>query len=228
MKAVVLLSGGIDSTVVAWMAKEEGRDLYALSFDYGQAHVDELRCAAVQAVAVGVTDHRTVAIDLRGISLSALLGSSPIKDRPIRDAIADTHPSTYVPARNTIFLGYALGYAETIGAEEIWIGANQDDAAGYPDCRPSYLQAFQTICDLVSPPGCRIVIRAPLRHMSKAHVCYAAKRDRIDLTQTRSCYRPGSVPCESCDACRLRAHAFSEAAKMIADSNNYRDPWDAL
>lgn len=205
-RAIVLLSGGIDSAVALAVAQREGFDAYALTFEYGQRHAAEIEAATLVAGSLGVVRHVTVALDRQVLAASALTGGSPTPP-------ADGIPATYVPARNTIFLAHALAYAETVGATAIFIGANADDHDGYPDCRPAYFDAFERMANLATAAGITgrtVTIRRPLVDMTKAEVVTLGLGLDIDLALTHSCYRPdGARPCGDCDACQLRAAAFA-------------------
>ena len=216
-KAVVLLSGGLDSTTVLALAKRRRFDPCALSFRYGQRHAIELESARQVAQAFGIANHVVAAIDLRVFGGSSLTTDAEVpKDRApseMRHAI----PSTYVPARNTIFLSFALAYAEVVGASDIFIGVNALDYSGYPDCRPEYIEAFERMANLATKAGVegtgRLVIHAPLSAMSKADIVRTGTKLGVDYSITSSCYDPGpdGRPCARCDSCRLRAKGFAEA-----------------
>jgi len=214
--AVVLLSGGLDSTTTCAIAKDGGFQLYALTFDYGQRHRCELDAARRVAETVGVVEHRVVAIDLRALGGSALTADIDVpKDRD-RSAPGEGIPATYVPARNTIFLSYALAYAEVLGATDIFIGVNAVDYSGYPDCRPEYIQAFEAMAQLATKSGVEgtrpVNIHAPLIDMRKTEVIQLGLALGVDYSLTHSCYDPleHGDPCGRCDSCRLRAAAFAE------------------
>ncbi len=218
MNAVVLLSGGLDSsTVLAW-ARAEGRACFALSFDYGQRHRVELERAAEIAAALGAAEHVISKIDLRAFGGSALTDDIEVpKDRiDAHGQGGEAIPVTYVPARNTIFLSHALAYAEVRGAAEIWLGINAIDYSGYPDCRPEYLEAFQRLADLATRAGVeghgpRFV--APLVELSKIDIVRKARELGVPIDRTLSCYDPGpdGVPCGRCDSCIMRTAAIAEA-----------------
>jgi 7-cyano-7-deazaguanine synthase len=219
MNAVVLLSGGLDSYTAAALARAEGYALYALTIRYGQTHVREVEAARGVARALGVARHVELDVDLARFGGSALLGDGDIpRDRDLAD---DRHiPSTYVPARNTIFLSLALGWAEVLGAEAIVIGVNALDYSGYPDCRPEYLQAFERLASLATRTGVEggtVRILAPLLRMSKAEIIGQGRALDLDYGLTLSCYDPSPAgrPCGHCDSCRLRERGFREAG--IAD-----------
>lgn len=211
-KAVVLVSGGLDSATILAMAMAQGYECYALSVDYGQRQKIELQCAAKVARANDVADHRVVKIDIGGF------GGSALTDRAIAvpTELSDDIPVTYVPARNTVFLSVALGWAEVLQAQAIYIGANAVDYSGYPDCRPEYIAAFQTLANLATKAGVEgntIRIEAPLLSLSKAEIIKAGIDLCVDYTHTISCYNPaesGQV-CGQCDSCRIRAAGFAAA-----------------
>jgi 7-cyano-7-deazaguanine synthase len=212
--AVVLLSGGLDSYTAAGIVRAEGFHLYALTVRYGQTHVREIDAARRVANALGVARHVEIALDLRGIAASALTGSTSVpKDRPLDSADI---PVTYVPARNTIFLGLALAWAETIGAEDIVLGVNALDYSGYPDCRPEYVRAFETLAQLATKAGVQGVgfrVHTPLIAMTKADIIRRGLELGLDYGITHSCYDPDARgrPCGHCDSCGLRAKGFAEA-----------------
>ena len=218
-KAVVLLSGGIDSTTTLAIARDEGLACYALSFDYGQRHRVELVAAANVAKAFGVIDHRIANIDLRAFGGSALTDDIDVpKDRP-PDVMNEGIPITYVPARNTIFLSFALAYAEVLSATDIFIGVNAIDYSGYPDCRPQYIEAFETMANLATKMGVegqRITIHTPLIDLTKAQIIKRGIALGVDYSRTFSCYDPQSDdrPCGHCDSCLLRAEGFRQAGTV--------------
>jgi 7-cyano-7-deazaguanine synthase len=215
VNAVVLLSGGLDSTTAAAIARSEGCQLFALTIRYGQVHDRELEAARKVAIALGVSRHVELDVDLRAFGGSALTGHGAIpKDRDLEDA--RTIPSTYVPARNTVFLSLALSWAEVIGATSIVIGVNALDYSGYPDCRPEYLEAFERLASLATRAGVEgttLRIHAPLLRMSKAEIIRAGVALGVDYSVTHSCYDPApdGRACGRCDSCRLRAKGFAEA-----------------
>ncbi|HVQ01827.1 MAG TPA: 7-cyano-7-deazaguanine synthase QueC [Candidatus Thermoplasmatota archaeon] len=222
-KAVCLLSGGLDSSVTAFLAKDQGYGVYALSFRYGQRHAKELVCARKIARAVGATDHIVFDVPLKRFGGSSLLASSPqkIRDRSLKD-VGSVIPATYVPARNTVFLSLALAYAETIDADAIFIGANAVDYSGYPDCRPEYIAAFQTLATLATRKGVqgkKVKIVAPLLRLSKAEIVRKGAKLQVPFESTWSCYRGGTKACGRCDSCLLRLKGFQEAA--VQDSLDY-------
>ncbi|HEX3232688.1 MAG TPA: 7-cyano-7-deazaguanine synthase QueC [Gemmatimonadales bacterium] len=216
-KAVVLLSGGIDSTTTAGLAQRQGFDVHALSFHYGQRHAVELDAARRVAARLGIRRHLVLEIDLRAFGGSALTGDLAVPlDTPM-DQIGARIPATYVPARNTIFLSFALGWAETLEARDIFIGANALDYSGYPDCRPEYLAAFERMANLATRAGveggARLTIHAPLISLSKREIITQGRALGIDYGLTSSCYDPGSEgsACGRCEACLLRLKGFEEA-----------------
>lgn len=232
-KAVVLLSGGLDSTTVLAMARAEGYQVTALSFRYGQRHAVELAAAETVAGALGVTRHVVADIDLTIYGGSALTDDIAVpKDRGV-DAMATAIPITYVPARNTIFLAHALALAETSGAGDIFVGVNALDYSGYPDCRPAFIEAFERLANLATKDGVEALeagndgpfrIRAPLIDLTKAEIIKAGADLGLDYRLTWSCYDPvdqhGSlVHCGRCDSCHLRQKGFEEA--RIADPTDY-------
>jgi 7-cyano-7-deazaguanine synthase len=215
-KAVVLLSGGMDSATAAAIAGSQGFELVALSFRYGQRHAIELEAARRVAERLGIERHMIVDVDLRAIGGSALTSEIDVpKDRPL-DTIGRHIPPTYVPARNTIFLSYALAVAEVAGADEIFIGANALDYSGYPDCRPEYFQAFQTLANLATKAGAedgqKIRIHTPLIQLSKAQIIERGLSLGVDYGLTVSCYDPSpqAAACGRCDACQLRLRGFRQ------------------
>ncbi len=225
-RAVVLLSGGLDSTTTAARAAADGFTVYALSVDYGQRHRVELERAAAVAAALKVADHRTVTLDLRAIGGSALTSDIAVPKGRTDDAIGHGVPVTYVPARNTILLGLALGYAETVGAFDIFIGANVLDYSGYPDCRPEFLNAFETLANLATKAGTegtgKFRVHAPLIKMSKAEIIRAGVTLGVDFSLTLSCYDPDATgrACGGCDSCQLRRKGFADAG--VPDPTKYQ------
>jgi 7-cyano-7-deazaguanine synthase len=218
-RAVLLLSGGLDSTTLLALATSEGYAVHALSFNYGQRHSTELAAARKVAHRYGVVQHAVVEIDLRLFGGSALTADIPVpKDRDLSADHAEI-PVTYVPARNTIFLSYALAFAEVVGAREIFIGVNVLDYSGYPDCRPEFIAAFDRMANLATRAGVEakdepaIRIRTPLVDMSKREIIELGLRLGVDYAITTSCYDPGAdgEACGRCDACQLRLRGFSEA-----------------
>ena len=225
-KAVVLLSGGLDSTTTLAVARSQGFDVYALSVDYGQRHRVELERADRVARALGVVDHRTVRLDLRAIGGSALTASINVPKGRSADQMGHGIPVTYVPARNTMLLGLALGYAETVRAFDLFIGANVLDYSGYPDCRPEFLEAFERLANLATRAGVegtgRFRVHAPLLKLTKAEIIREGTRLGIDYSQTLSCYDPDERgrACGQCDSCQLRKKGFEEAG--VPDPTAYR------
>lgn len=212
--AVLLLSGGLDSFTAGALARERGFELYALSLDYGQRHDREVTSAARAAEALGVAEHVTLPLDLRRWGGSALTSDEALPTGRDEAEMAADIPSTYVPARNTIFLSLALGYAEARGARTLVAGMNQLDYSGYPDCREEFLQAFERMANLGTKAGAegdRFRIWAPLLRMSKADIIREGARLGLDYGLTWSCYLGGERPCGECDSCILRARGFAEA-----------------
>ena len=219
-KAVVLLSGGMDSAAVVAIAQEQGFEVYALSVRYGQRHTSELEAAARVAAALGVAGHKVVDVDLRSIGGSALTDDAI----EVPQAGGSGIPSTYVPARNTIMLSLALGWAEVLGANDIFCGVNAVDYSGYPDCRPELIAAFQALANLATKAGVEgagITVHAPLQYLSKARIAAEGQRLGVDFGLTVSCYRADMEgrACGRCDACRLRADGF--AAAGMSDPTRY-------
>jgi len=225
-KAVVLLSGGLDSTTTLAVAKAQGLAVYALSVDYGQRHRVELERAERVAVALGAVEHKTVRLDLRAIGGSALTAAIDVPKGRSADDMAHGIPITYVPARNTILLGVALGYAETVGAFDLFIGANVLDYSGYPDCRPEFLEAFERLANLATKAAVegigRFRVHAPLLKMTKAEIIREGTRLGVDYSLTLSCYDPDAEgrACGTCDSCLLRKKGFEEVG--VADPTVYR------
>ncbi len=214
-KAVVLLSGGLDSATTAAIAKCQGYELYALSFSYGQRHLRELDSAEAVGRSLGVLQHQVVEFDLRKFGASALTDDIDVPiDRDVDDMSSDI-PVTYVPARNTIFLSFALAYAETIGAQDIFIGVSQVDYSGYPDCRSEFIAAFEKVANLATKAGVegrsRFSIRTPLVNLSKAQTIKRGLELGVDYSLTWSCYLGGEHACGRCDSCKLRLAGFKEA-----------------
>ena len=225
-KAVVLLSGGLDSATTLAIARSDGFEVHALSVDYGQRHRRELECAAQVAKEGGAASHKIVAIDLRAIGGSALTAPLDVpKDRPY-ETISEGIPITYVPARNTILLGLALGYAEVQDAFHIFIGANHLDYSGYPDCRPEFLAQFERLANLATKAGVEgrgsFRIHSPLLQRTKAEIIREGARLGVDYALTLSCYDPDDQgrACGRCDSCRLRLKGFQEAG--LRDPAIYR------
>lgn len=214
--AIVLLSGGLDSATALAIARSQGYENYALSFDYGQRHKQELDAAKRVAESLGVRKHLVVKIDNQIFSGSALTGDVDVPKSRSEKEIATGIPVTYVPARNTIFLAHALAWAEAISAGHIFIGANAIDYSGYPDCRPEFIVMFETLANIATKSGvegARLQIHAPLIKMSKADIVRKAMELNVDLSLTHSCYDPlpDGRACGECDSCRLRQKGFSEA-----------------
>jgi 7-cyano-7-deazaguanine synthase len=214
--AVVLLSGGLDSATCCAIAREQGFGLVALSFAYGQRHRVELNAATRVSKFFSVNDHRVVSVDVSMFGASSLTSSSPVPKNRDLTAGENGIPSTYVPARNTIFLSYALAYAETILSQDIFIGVNALDYSGYPDCRPEYIKAFETMANLATKAGVegrRLTIHAPLMAMTKAQIIQRGVELGVDYALTHSCYDPApdGRACGSCDSCQLRKKGFAEA-----------------
>ena len=223
-RAVLLLSGGMDSATTGAIARREGYELYALSFRYGQRHAIELEAARRVAASLGVMRHAILDIDLAAFGGSALTAGIAVpKDRPV--ALMDASiPVTYVPARNTIFLSFALGWAETLDASDLFIGANAVDYSGYPDCRPEFLRAFEAMARLgtrMGVEGRAITIHAPLLRLTKAEIVQQGRALGVDFALTRTCYdpTPAGEACGRCDACLLRLKGFAEAG--MADPAPY-------
>ncbi|MFC1665080.1 7-cyano-7-deazaguanine synthase QueC [Pseudomonadota bacterium] len=219
--AVVLVSGGLDSATVLAIAKDQGYRCFALSLDYGQRHRVELEAASVVAEHIGVAEHRIITLGLSQLGGSALTDS----DIPVPVSPAEGIPVTYVPARNTIFLAIALGWAEILGAHDLFIGVNAVDYSGYPDCRPEFIQKFEALANLATRAGVEgesFRIQTPLIEMSKAQIIKEGRRLGVDYALTVSCYQPAvdGKPCGACDSCRLRANGFAAA--------NMTDPAETL
>ena len=221
LQAIVLLSGGLDSVTTLAMAQAQGYLCHAVSFNYGQRHAAELNAAANIARALGAASHRVVNIDL------AQMGGSALTDKNIAipESLAKGIPLTYVPARNTVFLSYALALAEVLQAQHIFIGVNAVDYSGYPDCRPEFIAAFEQLANLATKSGVEglpFKIHAPLQYLSKADIIRTGTALGVDFSQTVSCYQADELgrACGRCDACRLRAEGFSQAA--LADVTRYQ------
>ena len=224
-RAVVLVSGGMDSAVVLALARERGFATYALSVAYGQRHTSELAAAARNARSLGAVEHKVVAVDLRSIGGSALTADIAVPEHDPGEALDAGIPVTYVPARNTIMLSIALGWAEVLGAADIYCGVNAVDYSGYPDCRPEFIAAFEALANLATKTGVEgagIRLHAPLMRMGKDAIAREGARLGVDFAQTVSCYQAdaGGRACGRCDACRLRAEGFANAG--IADPTRYR------
>jgi 7-cyano-7-deazaguanine synthase len=220
-RAIVLLSGGLDSATVLSIARARGFECYALSVNYGQRHSAELDAARRIAVSLGARDHRVMGVDLAGIGGSALTDAGVA----VPEAPTTGIPVTYVPARNTLLLSLALGWAEVVDAADIFVGVNAVDYSGYPDCRPEFIAAFEHLAGLATKAGVegvRFKIQAPLIDMSKADIIRAGAELGVDFSVTVSCYQagPDGAACAKCDSCRLRAAGF--AAARIPDPTRYR------
>ncbi|HEY1902862.1 MAG TPA: 7-cyano-7-deazaguanine synthase QueC [Terracidiphilus sp.] len=215
-RAVVLLSGGLDSATVLAIARSRGYELYALSFSYGQRHIQELEAAARVAASIGVEKHRTANIDLRIFGGSALTDDIAVPKGRSADDLSHGIPITYVPARNTIFLSFALAWAEVLGSSDIFIGVNALDYSGYPDCRPEFIEAFERMANLATKAGVEglqaLKIHTPLIALSKAEIIRKGIELGVDYGLTSSCYDPSASgePCGQCDSCLLRRKGFRE------------------
>ena len=224
-KAVILSSGGLDSTTVMAIAKHEGFEIYSLSFFYGQRHAFELEAAQKVADALGVSEHLVINIDLNIIGGSSLTDDIDVPKARPKEAMTQEIPVTYVPARNTIFLSYALAWAEVLESSDIFIGVNAIDYSGYPDCRPEYIEAFERMANLATKTGVegttKIRIRTPLINLTKAQIIKKGIELGIDYALTHSCYDPSSqgLACGQCDSCFLRKKGFQEAG--VADPTRY-------
>ncbi|WP_312957195.1 7-cyano-7-deazaguanine synthase QueC [Stutzerimonas nitrititolerans] len=219
-KAVVLLSGGLDSATVVAMAKAQGYSCYTMSFDYGQRHRAELQAAERVACQLGVVEHKVIGLNLNGIGGSALTDSTI----DVPEAPEEGIPVTYVPARNTVFLSLAVGWAEVIGARDLFIGVNAVDYSGYPDCRPEFIEAFERMANLATKAGVEgqgFSIQAPLQNLSKAQIIQEGIRLGVDYAITVSCYQADDEgrACGKCDSCRLRKAGFQAAG--IEDPTRY-------
>ncbi|MBN2704080.1 MAG: 7-cyano-7-deazaguanine synthase QueC [Pontiellaceae bacterium] len=224
-KAVVLLSGGLDSATAMAIARAEGFEVYAMSFRYGQRHVVELECAAEQAEAAA-KEHRVVEIDLRAFGGSALTADIDVPKHEHVEELSDEIPVTYVPARNTVFLSYALAWAEVLGANDIFIGVNALDYSGYPDCRPEFVAAYEKMANLATVAGVKgqkLTIHTPLIDLTKAQIIQLGLDLGVDYAKTTSCYDPApdGRACGRCDSCLLRKKGFAENG--IADPREYVD-----
>jgi 7-cyano-7-deazaguanine synthase len=226
-KAVVLLSGGLDSATIAAMARGEGFETYALSFSYGQRHSSELEAARRVAAHVGTADHKIVPIDLRAFGGSALTDDIEVPKGRAAEEMSKEIPVTYVPARNTIFLSLALAWAEVLGSSDIFIGVNALDYSGYPDCRPEFIEAYQAMARLATKAGvegaAELTIRAPLIDLTKAQIIEQGIALGVDYAMTVSCYDADDAgrACGTCDSCALRRKGFAEAG--VVDPTHYRD-----
>lgn len=223
--AVILLSGGLDSATVLAIAQAQAFEVHALSFRYGQRHSVELAAAAAIVAALGIRNHRILDIDLRQFGGSALTSDIAVPKHDKVDEIASDIPVTYVPARNTIFLSFALGWAEVLGASDVFIGVNALDYSGYPDCRPEYITAFEAMANLATKAAVSgdqpIRIHAPLIHLSKAEIIKRGLELGVNYSLTTSCYdpAPGPIACGRCDSCLLRKKGFAENG--VADPIRY-------
>ncbi|WP_205894646.1 7-cyano-7-deazaguanine synthase QueC [Pseudomonas oryzihabitans] len=220
-KAVILLSGGLDSATVVALAKAQGFACYTMSFDYGQRHRAELQAAVRVARQLGVIEHKVIGLDLNGIGGSALTDL----DIAVPETPGEGIPVTYVPARNTVFLSLALGWAEVLGARHLFIGVNAVDYSGYPDCRPEFVEAFERLANLATKAGVEgdtFKIEAPLQFMSKAQIVETGTQLGVDYGLTVSCYQANAEgeACGRCDSCRLRAEGFKAAG--ISDPTRYQ------
>jgi 7-cyano-7-deazaguanine synthase len=215
--AVLLLSGGLDSTTAGAIARAEGFELAAISFDYGQRHKHELAAAQRVAAALGIKRHAVLRIDLAQFGHSALTADIAVPKERSSDAMSQGIPVTYVPARNTVFLSLALAFAETLPAADIFLGVNALDYSGYPDCRPEYIEAFERLANLATKAGVegtlKFKIHAPLIEMTKAQIIRRGHELGVDYAATHSCYDPSATgrPCGRCDSCQLRLKGFAEA-----------------
>ena len=215
-KAVVLLSGGLDSTTVLAIARAQEYEVYGLSFSYGQRHIWELAAATQVARALHVKEHRVITLDLRAFGGSALTADLEVPKGRALGEMTNSIPVTYVPARNTIFLAFALAWAEVLGANDVFIGVNALDYSGYPDCRPAFIAAFERMANLATKAGVEggqlLQIHAPLISMSKAEIICKGLALGVDYSLTSSCYDPSSTgsPCGLCDSCLLRLKGFAE------------------
>ncbi len=221
-KAVILVSGGLDSTTVVAMAKRQGYKCYTLSFDYGQRHRSELEAASRVSESMAVVEHKVVKLDLGSIGGSALTDTSI----DVPEAATSGIPVTYVPARNTVFLSIALGWAEVLGANDIFLGVNAVDFSGYPDCRPEYITAFERMANLATRAaveGQPLTVHAPLIDMSKAQIIQAGIELGVDYSKTVSCYQASleGEACGRCESCRLRRQGFKQAG--ISDPTRYQN-----
>lgn len=229
-RAVVMLSGGLDSTTTCAVARDEGFALYALTFDYGQRHRFEIESARQIAAHLDVIEHVVIQIDLRRFGGSALTSDLAVPKARSFDEIGHGIPVTYVPARNTIFLSFALAWAEVLDARDIFIGVNVLDASGYPDCRPEYIQAYQHLANLATKAGVdgkQLTIHTPLIQLTKAEIIRKGLGLGVDYSLTSSCYEPSpsGEACGTCDACLLRLKGFRETG--ITDPIQYRPEWVA-
>jgi 7-cyano-7-deazaguanine synthase len=224
-KAIVLSSGGLDSTTAMAIARQEGYEIYSLSFRYGQRHALELKAAQKVAKALGAKEHVVIDIDLAKVGGSALTDNIEMPKARTEQEMGKDIPVTYVPARNTVFLSYALAWAEVLGISDIFIGVNAIDYSGYPDCRPEYIEAFEQMANLATKAGVegntQVRIRTPLIYMTKAEIIQKGTELGVDYSMTHSCYNPspGGKACGQCDSCLLRKKGFKEAG--IPDPTTY-------
>lgn len=225
-RAVALASGGLDSSTAIALARIQGFDIYALSFDYGQRHQCEIEAARRVLQSLGITHHKIAKIDLRMFGGSALTADIEVPKNRESNRIPSEIPVTYVPARNTIFLSFALGWCEVLNAQDIFIGVNAVDYSGYPDCRPGFLEAFERLANLATKAGvegkARFKIHAPLLHMTKAQIIRTGIEAGVDFSLTHSCYDPADegAACGICDSCILRKRGFEEAG--VPDPTIYK------
>jgi len=220
-KAVIMVSGGLDSTTVMAIAKNEGYECYTLAFDYGQRHRSELQASELTSRSFGAVTHKVVQLDLRSIGGSALTDDSI----DVPEEMGEGIPVTYVPARNTVFLSIAMGWAEVLGAEAIFLGVNAVDYSGYPDCRPEFIEAFEKVANLATKAGVegnKLSIRAPLMSMTKGDIIRKGVELGVDYSQTVSCYQANALgeACGKCDSCVLRAQGFADAG--VEDQTRYQ------
>lgn len=222
-RAVVLVSGGLDSAVVLAAARRKGFECHALSFDYGQRHKVELAAAQRVCATLGAASHRVLKLDLRAVGGSALTADIAVPKNRDEAAMAASVPVTYVPARNTVFLSFALALAEVIGARDIFIGVNAVDYSGYPDCRPAFIAAFEKLARLATKAGAagaKFAVRAPLLRLGKGEIVRLGLKLGVDFSLTHSCYDPQKkLACGRCDSCRLRLRGFAQA--KVADPIRY-------
>jgi len=228
-RAVVLISGGLDSCTTAFIAKKEGYEIYALSFNYGQRHNKEIECAKKVASGVNAKKHVVFDLDLSQFGGSSLLSdSSEIPETNALEDIGKEIPSTYVPARNTVFLSIALAFAETVDADAIFIGVTAADYSGYPDCRPKYIEAFQKMANLATKKGVEgksVEIMTPLLHMTKSMIIKKGLSLGAPFEKTWSCYKGSTKACGKCDSCQLRLKGFNEIEKHDPISYEFYPKW---
>ncbi|MFQ3548250.1 MAG: 7-cyano-7-deazaguanine synthase QueC [Armatimonadota bacterium] len=223
-KCVVLLSGGLDSSTAGYIAKSDGFELYALTFKYGQKHSKEIDCAIEIGKSLNVAKHHIINFNLQDIAISALTSNIEIPTGRTEDEMSESIPVTYVPARNTIFLSFALALAESIESQDIYIGVNQVDYSGYPDCRAEYISAFENMANLATKAGVegksKYKIHTPLINMTKSEIIKLGISLGVDYSKTWSCYKGGEYACGECDSCKLRLNAFKSAG--LEDNIKYR------